>query len=132
MAPQPEIKDEAAIGDWLQQELACYMETSTWATERAARVDARLQDGRPEADRLETRVLWTAWATAFTAPGRFVYFSRPLLERCPHDEAAAFVIAHEIAHHDLGHTRLFPAWLNGLRRVSGVKPPEILAAFSRN
>jgi hypothetical protein len=32
------------------------------------------------------------------------------LERCD-DEAAAFVIAHEIAHHDLGHLDLFPDWV---------------------
>ncbi len=29
------------------------------------------------------------------------------MEKCPHEDAAAFVIAHEIAHHDLGHLELF-------------------------
>ena len=50
---------------------------------------------------------WLEAFSAFTAPGRYVYFSRRLLEQCPHEDAAAFVIAHEIAHHDLRHLELF-------------------------
>jgi predicted Zn-dependent protease len=52
-------------------------------------------------------VPWLRSVTAFTAPGRYIYFSRRLLEVCPDDESAAFVVAHELAHHDLGHLRLF-------------------------
>jgi predicted Zn-dependent protease len=40
-------------------------------------------------------------------PGKYIYFARRLLERCPHEESAAFVVAHEIAHHDLGHMGIF-------------------------
>ena len=115
------IESGLTLGDWLQRELAeeCYFETASWATERVRRAEDRLQEGRPAAELLETVVLWSAWANAFTAPGKYIYFARPLLERCPHDEAAAFVIAHEIAHHDLGHVCLLPSWLAGLARVSG-------------
>src|SRR5262249_38314230 len=50
---------------------------------------------------------WLSLFNAFTAPGQYIYFSRRLLERCPDDETVAFVIAHEIAHHDLGHLAFF-------------------------
>ena len=33
---------------------------------------------------------------------------------CRDDEMAAFVIAHELAHHDLGHLDFFPEWLTDL------------------
>lgn len=117
------------FGDWLHGLLAeeCYVEDAGWATERVARVQERLQWGRP-ADQVRTVVvLWTAVANAFTAPGRYIYIGRPLLERCPHDEAAAFVIAHELAHHDLDHTRLFPRWMNGLARVAGTLTLGVVA-----
>jgi predicted Zn-dependent protease len=107
------------LGDWLHDELAkeCFIETDGWARQRVERVTERLQKDAPAEDRRETVILWTAFATAFTAPGRYIYITRPLLERCPDDECAAFVIAHELAHHHLGHLRHFPEWATGLRGV---------------
>ena len=91
------------MGDWLREliERDCVVEREGWAAERVARVTRRLQAG--EAERFETLVLWLDSHSAFTAPGRTIYFSRRLLERMPDDDAAALVIAHEIAHHRLGH-----------------------------
>lgn len=51
-------------------------------------------------------------------PGRYIYVARRLLERCPDDDSAAFVVAHEIAHHQLGHLRIFSHRLAALARVS--------------
>ena len=62
---------------------------------------------------------WMEEATAFTAPGRYIYFARRLYELCPTDEEVAFVIAHEIAHHDLGHVALFSGWANAVARLPG-------------
>jgi predicted Zn-dependent protease len=59
-------------------------------------------------------VVWTDEHTAFTAPGRTIYISRRLLERLADDDATAFVVAHEIAHHQLGH---LPEPLTALRHV---------------
>ena len=56
-----------------------------------------------EAQRFETVVIWSDEHTAFTVPGRTIYVSRRLLERLADDDAAAFVVAHELAHHRLGH-----------------------------
>ena len=53
-------------------------------------------------------VPWIRSATAFTVPGEYIFFARSLLQECATDEMAAFVIAHEIAHHQLGHLSNFP------------------------
>jgi predicted Zn-dependent protease len=79
------------------------VEREGWAAERVARVTERLQAGVPLPDRFETLVLWTDAHNAFTGPGKTIYFGRRLLQQMPDDEAAAFVIAHELAHHQLGH-----------------------------
>jgi len=116
-----EIKPCLSFGTWMYQQVAqdCVLERNGWAPERVERVAARLQAGIPESERLQVVVPWTEIFTAFTAPGRYIYFSRRLLERCPDDESAAFVIAHEIAHHELGHLRIFPHWLAALAQVKG-------------
>jgi Zn-dependent protease with chaperone function len=46
------------------------------------------------------------------------YVSRRLLERLADDDAAAFIIAHELAHHRLGHIVAIPrSWLGVARGV---------------
>lgn len=79
------------------------VEREGWAAERAQRVTTALQRDVPIEHRLETLVIWSDAYNAFTMPGRTVYFSRRLFELIPDDDAAAFVIAHELAHHRLGH-----------------------------
>ena len=96
------------------------VEREGWAAERAARVTDRLQHGSH--DRFETVVIWSEEHTAFTGPGRTLYFSRRLLERMPDDDAAAFVIAHELAHHRLGHIPAMP-------RATRVLPLGVLLAI---
>jgi Zn-dependent protease with chaperone function len=99
----PEDEDDGFA--WIHQRLvdAYAAETHPWALEQVRRIDARLQADVPEAERLETLVLWIPEANAFTMPGRHVYLSRKLLERARGDESIAFIVAHEMAHHHLGH-----------------------------
>lgn len=91
--------------DGLREEIerAYVVEREGWAAERAARVTERLQADTAAGDRLETLVVWWAEHNAFTTFGSTIYISRRLFERLPDDDAAAFVIAHELAHHRLGH-----------------------------
>lgn len=105
--------DNNTIGDWLYQELesVCIFEQTGWAAETVKRVGDRLQQGRTDENRKEVLVPWLEEFTAFTAPGKYIFFSRSLLEMCQDDEMTAFIIAHELAHHDLGHLDLFPDWL---------------------
>lgn len=109
------------FGEWLYNELIAdvHREEKGWAPERVERVAARLQGDRVPEARLVPIVLWIRLFTAFTAPGRYIYVSRRLLERCAEDESAAFLVAHEMAHHDLGHLSV-PDWLpEGLRERGG-------------
>ena len=85
-------------------EAAHVIEREGWRVDRARRVTERLQAAIPENERFETLVIHASQANAFTAPGRTIYISHRLLDQLPDEAAAAFVIAHEIAHHHLGHT----------------------------
>ncbi|HEX8212160.1 MAG TPA: M48 family metallopeptidase [Longimicrobium sp.] len=101
----PRDDEELASGAFLHRILTegfCH-EREAWALEQARSVADRLQPDRPPEARLHVEVLWTAEVNAFTAPGRWVYLSRRLMERCMYEDAVAMVVAHEIAHHDLGH-----------------------------
>lgn len=93
------------------------VERTGWAGALVQRVTERLQLDVPEAQRLETLVLWLDDHNAFTTQGRTIYLSRRLLERLSDDDAAAFVIAHELAHHRLGHTPALPASWLGVARL---------------
>ena len=119
------------IGDWLYSEIesTTIFERSGWAVESVQRVGEKLQGVRPHKERFEVKVPWLEHFTAFTAPGKFIYVSRRLLEMCRDDEMAAFVIAHEIAHHDLGHLDIFPEWLPNL---TGTAIAPLLTIFYRN
>jgi predicted Zn-dependent protease len=65
---------------------------------------ARLESATKGGSQRTADVLWVREIIAFTLPGRYVYVSRRLLERCASDDPVAFALAHEIAHHELGHS----------------------------
>jgi predicted Zn-dependent protease len=104
-----QIRPGVWFGEWLNQEISenAYMERRDFFADRVRTVAERLQRDRPEAERFIVEIPWISVFTAFTAPGRYIYIARRLLERCPDEETTAFVIAHEIAHHDLGHLAVF-------------------------
>jgi hypothetical protein len=59
-----------------------------------------------------------------------IYVSRILMERMSSDEMVAFALAHEIAHHDLGHLETFSGWLKLLPRgFSGSLVAALLRQF---
>ena len=125
------IEPGLTFGEWLRTEVeqAAFVERNGFFPEQVARVAERLQEDRPPEHRFEVVVPWFRIRTAFTAPGRYVYFSRGLLERCPHDEAVAFVIAHEIAHHDLGHLDMFRGPF--ARHAARMRGGKLLVLFFR-
>ena len=103
---------------WLHDELVreCAHETESWALERISRVQDRLNACRPGRPSLQATILWISPPLAFTLAGRHVYIARSLFERLPSDDAVAFVLAHEAAHHDLGHLDLYGKWATWLPR----------------
>lgn len=109
MSSDFEIEPGLPFGDWLytQIEQNAVVEKQGFFVDRVEAVATRLQAGRPADRRFTVAIPWLRAFTAFTAPGRYIYFGRRLLERCPDEDSTAFVIAHEMAHHDLGHLELF-------------------------
>jgi Zn-dependent protease with chaperone function len=102
------------------------VEKNGWAVELADRVATRVQANDRKELRKRAIVYWSKHRTAFAFPGRNIYLSRRLLEEALPEDAVAFVFAHELAHHRLGHVQqLFPA-LKCTRLNSGVR----LAAFA--
>ena len=97
--------------------------------DRVAAAAARIQNNRPSAERYIGVVPWLSSFYAFTAPGKYVYFGRRLLERCPSEDSVAFVVAHEIAHHDLGHLDLFAGRF--AKRLAGMAAGTVAVLFFR-
>ena len=121
MSDDFEIEKGVMLGDWLHDQFkqeVHFEDEPSWMG-RVGRIEARLQAGRGEGERLKIEVPWIEEVTAFTAPGRYVYVSRRLLEQFSDDEPVAFIFAHEIAHHDLGHVAVFRGWGPPLKRVPG-------------
>ncbi len=77
------------------------VETEGPLVDLATQVAERLQEGHEHQLRVVVPLLdeHVAW----TSPGNVVYVSRQLLARCTSAGAVAFVIAHELAHQELGH-----------------------------
>jgi predicted Zn-dependent protease len=121
MAHDFQINQGESFGEWLHKEMleAVVFEEAPWAIDRIRRVEARLQAGRPESNRMKVEIPWLEEVTAFTGPGHYVYFSRRLYEVCTTEEQVAFVVSHEIAHHDLGHVALFAGWADQMIRLPG-------------
>jgi predicted Zn-dependent protease len=104
-------------------------ETEPWVGERLARVMGRLNAVRTDCLPLTAHCLAIPAFNAFTTPGPHVYIARLLLERLPNDDSTAFVLGHEVAHHDLGHMALHRGWTELLPKgVVGT----IAAALYRN
>ena len=119
------------LGEVLHEAIhdAYVVETTGWAVDQVARVASRLQGDVEENQRLIVEVPWIERSTAFTAPGRYIYVSRRLLEVCRTDETVAFVIAHELAHHRLGHLATLPDWLAD---IPGSQIPFLLQGLYRS
>lgn len=127
-----EITPGEWFGEWLHARLAenAHFEQRGFMPDRVRQAADRLQRSRRAEERYVAEVPWLDEFTAFTAPGRYIYFSRRLLERCPHEDSTAFVIAHEIAHHDLGHLSYFRGPF--ARRAAGFQTGMLAILFFRS
>ena len=116
------------LGDYIHEHLLdlYHFEEDGWARDLVDRVGERLQGPEP---RFLVHVPWMDEFTAFTAPGRHIFISRQMLERCRTDEMAAMIVAHEIAHHDLDHLKALPDWL---RDAAGSKAAIFLSMLKRS
>lgn len=117
------------LGEWMKEELneEFFFEKTGWAPERVLRVSNQLQKDRIPENRKKVIVYFGDRGWTFTGPGRYIFFCRRLLERCPTDAACAFIIAHELAHHDLGHFARIPEWARGFAVARGAWVVALLA-----
>jgi Zn-dependent protease with chaperone function len=100
------------FSEWFHSEVVAEFaqESEPWAVQRVHRVQTQLNVFRARLKPLDCTILWIPPPIAFTLHGSHIYVSRSLLERLPADDGTAFVLAHEAAHHDLGHLDLFAGW----------------------
>jgi len=108
-------------GDWFRQLLEdnVHFEQDAHMLERVRRVEVRLQAGRPKSRRKVVEIPWLDEFSAFTLTGRYIYISRRIYQLCSTDEEVAFVVAHELAHHDLGHLDIFDGLLGNIKTLPG-------------
>ncbi|MEM1317490.1 MAG: M48 family metalloprotease [Pseudomonadota bacterium] len=89
----------------------CRVSNDDWSVQLANDAFTVLSNRFPELNRYRLVVLHQKFGTAFTASGDYIFVCRSLLELCSTVEMAAFVIAHEIAHHELGHIPKIASYL---------------------
>ncbi|MCY6382526.1 M48 family metalloprotease [Hoeflea prorocentri] len=93
------------------------MDKDDWSVDLAQEAFGILEAAFPGISRYQISVLHNPAHAAFTADGNHIFLTRTLLELCATVEMAAFVIAHEIAHHELGHIPRASKRLKGRLRV---------------
>lgn len=134
MHPSLQNEQDLLHGEQIHRIIAeeAQLEQEPWAVERARRIASRLQTDRPESERLIVEIPWIDQFNAFAVPGRYIYIGRLLYQYCATDEHVAFVIAHEIAHHDLGHVSLTAGWVPELASLPGaLEAAYVLRALRR-
>ena len=106
--------DRRALGEQIHSILLGQfgLASRDFSHERVVQAMTALNEVRTPLPPMVAEVLWLPPPTAFTLPGPYIYITRRFIERCRSDDPAAFVLAHEIAHHDLGHLSRVERWVD--------------------
>lgn len=113
---------------WIEDQ--AHVEEQGWAPSLVARAADRLR--RVSATRIDPRVIWIREPTAFAFADGTIYVSRELLSRGLSEAGVAFVLAHEIAHLELGHLRHAPKRIATLDRFGGALALGVLVGAVRS
>lgn len=105
-----ENKNKTNLGEIIYGALSeqCLFETEKWALERIDNIMHNFSKSCDLTKDYKVVIPWLNEFTAFTTPGDYIFFARKLFQECSNEAMAAFVIAHEISHHKLGHLDKFP------------------------
>jgi len=105
-----ERETETNIGEIIYQALSenCIFESEPWAMDRVESIMTKFRENCNLKKDYKVVIPWYNKFYAFTANGSHIFFARKLFQECSKEAMAAFVIAHEIAHHKLGHLDHFP------------------------
>lgn len=98
------------LGEIICKALAenCLFENEKWATDRIDNIMRKFYKNCDLKKDYKVIIPWLNEYTAFTASGYHIFFARKLFQECSNEAMAAFIIAHEISHHKLGHLDMFP------------------------
>ena len=115
------IREDAELGEWLHQQIVQFvgLDNDPVCARLVRQVQDRLNGVRGSLPPLQVVILFEEELAAFIGPGRYIYLTRGFLHRAAWPEAIAMVVAHEMAHHDLGHTRVFMEHQRWLRQIPG-------------
>jgi Zn-dependent protease with chaperone function len=100
---------------WIEEQV--HVEESGWAPSLVGRAADRLR--RVSRTPIRPYVVWIPQPTALVFHHGHVYLSRELLSRGLSEAGVAFVLAHELAHIELGHLRAVERHLEKVGRVPG-------------
>lgn len=103
-------ENETNIGEIICKALSenCLFETEKWAMDRVENIMRNFYTDCDLKKEYKVIIPWLNEYSAFTAVGNHIFFTRKLFQECSKEAMVAFVIAHEIAHHKLGHMSMFP------------------------
>ena len=103
-------KNKTSIGEIIYNALSeqCIFETENWAVECIDKIMEKFSKSCNLEKDYKVVIPWLNEFTAFTIPGNYIFFSRKLFQECSSEAMVAFIIAHEISHHKLGHLEKFP------------------------
>ncbi len=98
------------IGEIIYEALSenCLFETEKWAIDRVENIMRNFHENCNLKKDYKVVIPWLNEYSAFTANGSHIFLARKLFQEFAKEAMVAFVIAHEIAHHKLGHMKMFP------------------------
>ncbi len=102
-----------------------------WSVRLAREAFGLLKSVFPNISHYRIRVLHNPKYYAFTADGHHIFLTRTLLELCGSVEMAAFAIAHEIAHHELGHVPVISEGVRGRLKIAMLVLRDAASPFAR-
>ncbi len=101
-----------------------------WSVRLAHEAFGVLKSVFPNISHHRIRVLHDPNNFAFTADGHHIFLTRTLLELCGSVEMAAFAIAHEIAHHQLGHVPAVSVGMRGRLKLAILRLRNAVTPFA--
>lgn len=120
-----------SLGDAIDHFTSRDQESVDWSARLTDEAFGVLCSAFPNMSRNRIRVLHYPDYFAFTAAGDHIFLTRSLLELCRSVDMAAFAIAHEIAHHELGHLPNVSEGANGRIKIAMLQLRGVLTPFAR-
>ena len=125
------VSAEKTIGEWYYRYISQrnYIQQGEETVQQIQQITDRLNRIRKDYPPLQTVYIFSETKFAFIVPGHYIYISQAMMRGLWYEDQIAFILAHEMAHYDLGHTRLRSWTLKLLERMVLVLPSNWLGNF---